>query len=109
MIISNNIYTEPVPTVEVEANTDFKISPNPVMDIVNITFNSNNQKTTQLSGLNSLGQLVLTQQIIAGELGAINIADLESGIFFLQIVVNDKRRKNSHLHTQYFQSKWRWN
>ena len=62
-------------------NNDISFSPNPVNTL--LFLKNNNEKTEQVNLINSIGNLILTQNIPFGAT-EINVSHLPSGIYFLQ-------------------------
>ncbi len=72
-------------------NLEWTIYPNPVEDIINIQ--SNKGDRTRIEIYDNLGRLVKSLKICKGN-NQLNIADLESGVYFL-IIVEERSSKNS--------------
>lgn len=64
------------------------ISPNPTNGIFNISFNTITQNT-KIELYNSIGALVLTEQI-NNKTNTINLSDLSSGIYFMKVLEGNK-------------------
>lgn len=62
------------------------IYPNPVSNTLNI---SGGKNTTSYRIMNAMGQVVLMENIIASSF-SIDVADLQSGLYFIEIVSTDK-------------------
>lgn len=67
-------------------SASLSVYPNPANTILNLTSESDGQ----LSILNLAGQLIMSESLLKGE-NVINIADLESGIYFVQFIDSQKR------------------
>ncbi len=71
-------------------NEEFKIYPNPTSEILSIKlemWNSNENYTIEIT--NTLGQIVQTSNI-QHQTTALNISNLQNGIYFLQVFNNEK-------------------
>lgn len=73
---------------ELNANPiSFNVFPNPVNDYVQVEFNLHTNKPTYIAIYNSIGELVLQQQLISSQMLDVNV--LKPGIYFLSILVNE--------------------
>lgn len=73
-----------------ELNKSVKIYPNPTNDILNIELSLDKTTEVQFQLFNTIGQLALTanRQVSDNQRISLNLNDLPSGIYFLQIQVN---------------------
>jgi hypothetical protein len=73
----------------VSENSDanqMNLYPNPVSDLLNITFSSQTANSSSLKIFNTSGQQVYTRSIVANTTQvAINVSELPSGVYFVQI------------------------
>jgi len=68
----------------------FALYPNPARDILQLQF-SEKIKSAQLELYNELGQLVLENRIHSTSRTSLSISQLPSGVYFFNIIINDKR------------------
>ncbi|MEN9441537.1 MAG: Secretion system C-terminal sorting domain [Bacteroidota bacterium] len=73
---------------ENNANTDFSVFPNPVVDVLNIE--SKNQQVESIEIINQVGQVVKTST----NTSSINCSDLESGSYFIRVNKNEVSKFN---------------
>lgn len=66
-------------------NTSVILYPNPVEDIVTINFSGITEKEVKMNVMDVMGKIVLTENVYPDNLQQLNIVDLESGIYFLNI------------------------
>ena len=72
-------------------NFKFEIYPNPVIDIVNLTFENNFENMFKVEIYDSLGRLSFTQnKSSTGNKLSLNISELERGIYILKLYNNNK-------------------
>ena len=72
-------------------NIEFEIYPNPVIDIVNLTFENNFENMFKVEIYDSLGRLSFTQnKSSSGNKLSLNISELERGIYILKLYNNNK-------------------
>ena len=72
-------------------NFEFEIYPNPVIDIVNLTFENNFENMFKVEIYDTLGRLSFTQnKFSTGNKLSINISELERGIYILKLYNNNK-------------------
>ena len=72
-------------------NFEFEIYPNPVIDIVNLTFENNFENMFKVEIYDSLGRLSFTQnKSSTGNKLSLNISELERGIYILKLYNNNK-------------------
>ena len=70
---------------------NFKVYPNPVIDMVNLTFESSFENTFKVEIYDTLGRLSFTQnKLSSGNKLSFNISELERGIYILKLYNNDK-------------------
>ena len=71
-------------------NFEFEIYPNPVIDIINLTFENNFESIFKIEIYDTLGRLSFTQNKFstANKL-SLNISELERGIYILKLYNND--------------------
>ncbi len=79
----------PVSTEEINAEIKCKIYPNPADKIVNIT-TSISQEDVELRLFNALGQEVNAPAAINGSSIQLDVAELHEGLYFLQLINDDK-------------------
>ncbi len=80
-----------------ESNPEINIFPNPVKDIVNITFDLDENETATLNFYNSIGEKI--SSMVTAQDGALHHAlqlsvsslGLSNGIYFVEMLVNEKR------------------
>lgn len=72
-------------------NFEFEIYPNPVIDIINLTFENNFESMFKVEIYDALGRLSFTQNKFstANKL-SLNISELERGIYILKLYNNNK-------------------
>jgi subtilisin family serine protease/PKD repeat protein len=83
----------PVSTIGVDIlNQNIKIYPNPTNDILNIELNLDKKSTVQFQLFDAVGQLILNQKTTDynNQKTTLNLTDLPSGIYFLQIRIDEK-------------------
>jgi hypothetical protein len=70
---------------------NFKLYPNPVIDVVNLTFESSFENSFKVEIYDTLGRLSFTQNKLstANKL-SFNISELERGIYIMKLYNNDK-------------------
>ena len=70
---------------------NFKLYPNPVIDTVNLTFESSFENSFKVEIYDTLGRLSFTQnKLSTGNKLSFNISELERGIYILKLYNNDK-------------------
>tara|TARA_B100001175_G_scaffold17_1_gene37 strand:- start:967 stop:1467 length:501 start_codon:yes stop_codon:yes gene_type:complete len=70
---------------------NFKLYPNPVIDMVNLTFDSSFENSFKVEIYDTLGRLSFTQnKLSTGNKLSFNISELERGIYILKLYNNDK-------------------
>lgn len=76
---------------EIDADIQITIFPNPASDLVRVSFpESKTQQDTELVIYNLNGQLVLNSRINATNLIEIDISGITSGVYFVQLLNNEK-------------------
>ena len=72
-------------------NFEFEIYPNPVIDIVNLSFENNFENMFKVEIYDALGRLSFTQnKFSTGNKLSLNISELERGIYILKLYNNNK-------------------
>ena len=72
-------------------NFEFEIYPNPVIDIVNLSFENNFESMYKVEIYDALGRLSFTQnKFSTGNKLSLNISELERGIYILKLYNNNK-------------------
>ena len=72
-------------------NFEFEIYPNPVIDIVNLSFENNFEDMFKVEIYDALGRLSFTQNKFSkGNKLSLNISELERGIYILKLYNNNK-------------------
>ena len=72
-------------------NFKFEIYPNPVIDIVNLSFENNFENMFKVEIYDALGRLSFTQnKLPTGNKLSLNISELERGIYILKLYNNNK-------------------
>ena len=72
-------------------NFKFEIYPNPVIDIVNLSFENNFEDMFKVEIYDALGRLSFTQnKFSTGNKLSLNISELERGIYILKLFNNNK-------------------
>ena len=91
--INSNYMTLAVKEQQDKEVLGFEVYPNPASDNLNITFNNPSNEVTSYQIVNSLGQLVKSEEInsVSGiNKQQISLKNLESGMYFVTITVGDK-------------------
>jgi hypothetical protein len=73
-----------VDVVEIEAEAEWNISPNPAIDRITVQL-PEIEKIQSLSMYNAVGQLVRTLNLPSGKEVSVSIGDLKEGIYFISI------------------------
>ncbi|WP_179020381.1 DUF7619 domain-containing protein [Winogradskyella forsetii] len=86
-IITNTFQTEFVETLSVGdfENSSFRLFPNPAQDKVTIQLANSNSGTTKVDIYNIQGKLVLKDMKLETNTSTIDISNLESGLYFVQL------------------------
>jgi plastocyanin len=72
-------------------NFEFEIYPNPVIDIVNLSFENNFENMFKVEIYDALGRLSFSQnKFSTGNKLSLNISELERGIYILKLYNNNK-------------------
>ena len=72
-------------------NFEFEIYPNPVIDIVNLTFENNFENMIKVEIYDALGRLSFTQNKFSTQNKlSLNISELERGIYIMKLYNNNK-------------------
>ena len=71
-------------------NTQIKVYPNPILDVLNI---ESSDKITSITILNHLGQIIYTDFSASSEHSQINTSHLNSGLYFIEIKSATKTEK----------------
>jgi hypothetical protein len=91
--INSNYLTLAVKEQQDKEVLGFEVYPNPASENLNITFNNPSNELTSYQIINSLGQLVKSEEInaVSGiNKQQISLKNLESGMYFVTITVGDK-------------------
>ncbi len=83
----------PLSVIDLSKNSTYSIFPNPANDILNIRFNDNNFKLSDVTLYNNLGQSVLKSSINISH-PFINVSSLSQGLYTLEI----KNEKNRYIY-----------
>lgn len=87
-------FEDPTSISELESNVSFIVYPNPAKDIVNIQLNNiefNNNLNVQLNLFDSLGRkLEVSTDLINSSIIQIDVSDKPAGIYYLQIIIDNK-------------------
>jgi len=75
----------PVGIETISQALDFKISPNPTTDIINITTNDLETFDLTVQVINPLGQIVISKQMNKGASTTIDLSTLDKGLYVLKI------------------------
>jgi Secretion system C-terminal sorting domain len=91
-----NLRSEPIQgLVAKKVIEDFKISPNPATDMLNVTQSTEKAETGEWLIFNTAGKLLLSKKVGENEMQAnINIQSLSEGIYIVSFVVNGEKRFN---------------
>jgi hypothetical protein len=74
---------------------DFKISPNPATDVLNVSQSTEKVEAGEWVFFNTAGKLLLSKKVSENEMQAnMNIQGLSEGIYFVSFVVNGEKRFN---------------
>lgn len=72
-------------------NASFRLSPNPTNEVLNIQFDENTSTNIQLNIIDIMGKIIHTEtRTISDSNLLLNVNDLNSGIYFIQIISNKK-------------------
>ena len=71
-------------------NVQFSMFPNPANDLVTIRLNANNFGNVTVNIIDLQGKLILEQHISEGNTMELDIADLQSGLYFVKLNANNK-------------------
>lgn len=87
-IVSNDNTIDILSSSEDDAQNNINVFPNPSSDILNVSVE--NQLITQFIIFNSLGKQITSQKIHQTESYQIPVTNLNNGIYFLQLQLNNK-------------------
>ncbi|MEM5566071.1 T9SS type A sorting domain-containing protein [Psychroserpens sp. AS72] len=92
-VITNRFDTEFVEdalSVDDSSFITFEMFPNPAKDVVTIRLNANSFGNVTVNIIDLQGKLILEQHISEGNNLELDIADLQSGLYFVKLNVNNK-------------------
>ena len=87
-------YTLPVPELQ-NGNGTLKVYPNPASDLLTAEFSLAVYGQAQLQLLNMLGQVLITQDIVASqsmEKTLMDVSTLEAGVYYVTLQAGDEKR-----------------
>ncbi len=73
------------------SNNEILIYPNPTSSSINVDLISLDVYALDVYVVNSLGQEVIVQRRVSNEKLQLNVADLQSGVYFLNVIAGEKR------------------
>ena len=92
-VVTNRFDTEFVEdalSVDDSSFITFDMFPNPAKDVVTIRLNANNSGNVTVNIIDLQGKLILEQHISEGHNLELDIADLQSGLYFVKLNANNK-------------------
>lgn len=77
-------------TVVNSAKFDFSIYPNPANDVITINYDGLNEANSSIEITNTVGQIIMKQDVANETLKNINVSNLSNGIYYVQLKQNGK-------------------
>ncbi len=91
-IYKNSTGTMPSMGVEENRKEAFKIYPNPAQDNIHVSFAENSKSAVQIEIVDSLGQIVYSQEYPTSNLVSIDTKNFAKGIYFLTVDQNQNKQ-----------------
>jgi hypothetical protein len=90
LYVDNLAFTIPSSVNELHADAGLSVYPNPVTDVLTVTWRNAPTTPVQLNVFNSLGQFVFNERFSPSSKVLLNTANFPSGVYYLRIQANDE-------------------